>query len=92
LVESYAAGRKELAMQIELEDLERVTKEVFASHGKPCELKFQNMDGKWLWVLSTKTRCHAVNKDKATAIKKALHDSGFLHEVVEKLKQGAQVE
>lgn len=76
-------------MQIELEDLERVTKEVFESHGEPCELKFQDIDGKWAWIFSDRKRCLAVESDKATAIKKALHKSGFLNEVVEKLKQGA---
>jgi len=76
-------------MQIELEVLEKATREVFASHGETVDLRQDTVYGKDKWCFHTASKCLAVEDDKAAAIKKALHKSGFLNEVVEKLKQEA---
>jgi hypothetical protein len=92
-VRNLLKRRPELAVdnnnktEIPLEDLEKATREVFEAHGESMTFKQDTVYGEAKWCFHVAKRCLAVESDKATAIKKALHKSGFIHEVVEKLKQ-----
>jgi hypothetical protein len=73
-------------MEITLESLEKATREVFEANGELMDLRQDTIYGQDKWCFHIASRCLSVESDKATAIKKALHKSGFLDEVVEKLK------
>lgn len=82
---------KDNEAEITLESLEKATREVFEVHGESMDIRQDTIYGEDKWCFHDSKRCLAVENDKATAIKKALHKSGFIHEVVEKLKQGGVV-
>lgn len=70
-----------------LEQLEQATSEVFAAHNEAIKLSHGMHDITGQWVFSNETnKWTAVDKDKATAIKKALQRSGYLQEVAAKLR------
>ena len=69
-----------------LEQLEKAASEVFQAHGESVKLAYEAYDVEGQWVFSNNTRQWvAVDADKATCIKKALHRSGYLQEVAAKL-------
>ena len=70
-----------------LEQLSQAASEVFQSHGEQISLKQDEIYGKSMWAFHTKSRCLATDPDKATCIKKALHQSGYLQEVAAKLQE-----
>lgn len=78
--------RKDIEM-LSLEQLEKAAIEVFKAHGESIKLSYEAYDIKDQWIFSNNTKQWvAVDKDKATCIKKALKRSGYLQEVATKLQ------
>lgn len=71
-----------------LEQLEEATSEVFQAHNESVKLSYGAYGIAEQWVFSNETKKWvAIDKDKAICIKKALHRSGYLQEVVAKLQE-----
>ena len=74
------------AKRFSLEQLEKAANEVFQAHGESVKLAYEAYDVRDQWVFSNDTKKWvAVDRDKATCIKRALHRSGYIQEVAAKL-------